>query len=285
MAKLKKFRPMIEKLCPPIFLDFLFKLMRVIFEIRDMNLIKKNKKYKNIHAGERCFILGNAPALDNFDLKKLAGEKVISISAGYHHPDYSIFKPQFHCLPQITYSKEDGGMNEERAKFYLNEMFEKTDGATLFFHKDIKKVNYSRDYLNRDVCWIGTSRAAKSYRCIDLTKHIATVNSAPQLAIAAALYMGFKEIYLLGIEYNTLCNLKYEYFFTRDKLPYKDPHVTDTNDLKESRLDHLRSYVCLFEGFDRLRHQASAHGSEIYNCSNTSFLDVYPFCDFDQLFR
>ena len=34
------------------------------------NNLKKNKNLKNIHKGERCFIIGNGPSLKYYDLKQ-----------------------------------------------------------------------------------------------------------------------------------------------------------------------------------------------------------------------
>lgn len=275
----------IKKYVPEVIFDFLYKIKRIGIELLDYDSLKKNKRFKNIHLGERCFILGNASSLNNHNLKKLAGEKIFSVSYGYLHPDYPTYKPQFHCLPQLTLSNADKGLNEKKASQFLNDIFKNTMGATLFLHKGIKKVNYATKYSHRDVCFIGTSAAAKFDNKIDLTRYIYPIQSVPQMAISVALYMGFKEIYLLGVEHDELCSLKYEYFFNRSKIIFSDPDVDESNKLKIQRLHLFKTYVKLFEGYDRLKKIANNHGCKIYNCSSTSFLDVYSLVNFDKLFK
>ena len=43
-------------------------------------LIQTNEKYRNIHDGERCFIIGNGPSLKNVNLSKLCNEYTITVN-------------------------------------------------------------------------------------------------------------------------------------------------------------------------------------------------------------
>ena len=45
---------------------------------RIKKIIKHNKKFNNIHKGERCFILGNGPSLREVDLGLLENEFVFT---------------------------------------------------------------------------------------------------------------------------------------------------------------------------------------------------------------
>lgn len=285
MAGIARVKQIIKNASPPFLLNSMAVAHRSIRESISYKQLRRNREFQDLYIGQRCFILGNAPSLKNHNLRNLAGEKVFSLSNGYLHPEYNMYKPQFHCLPQITFSNREGGMDAHKARQWLTEIFENTQQATLFLHQDIKKIKGLKSLACRDIAWIGTSGAARFDKKIDLRRFIASIDTAPQMAIAIALYMGFKEIYLLGIEYDALCSKTYEYFFPREKLLFKDPHVSDNNQVVVSRLDYLRSYVRAFEGFERLKKQAHHHECTIYNCSATSFLDMYSFQDFDSLFK
>ena len=43
-------------------------------------ILSQNNRFKNIHSGERCFILGNGPSLKNVDLSLLADEFVFTVN-------------------------------------------------------------------------------------------------------------------------------------------------------------------------------------------------------------
>ena len=52
----------------------------------DLELIKKNQTIKNIHAGERCFIIGSGPSLKKLDLTHLKDDYFIGVNAVYLNP-------------------------------------------------------------------------------------------------------------------------------------------------------------------------------------------------------
>ena len=61
-------------------------------------LLKRNTKFKDIHKGQRCFILGSGPSIVKQDLKKLQGEIVITQNNFHVHEDISIINPRYHCV-------------------------------------------------------------------------------------------------------------------------------------------------------------------------------------------
>ena len=45
-------------------------------------LIQTNEKYRNIHDGERCFIIGNGPSLKNVNLSRMASRQRVEDQNG-----------------------------------------------------------------------------------------------------------------------------------------------------------------------------------------------------------
>ena len=43
-------------------------------------LLAKNQELKNLHAGERCFVLGNGPSLRQVDLSLLSNEFIFTVN-------------------------------------------------------------------------------------------------------------------------------------------------------------------------------------------------------------
>ena len=62
------------------------------------SLLLKNKKFKNRHQGNRCFILGSGHSIATQDLSKLTGEIIITQNHFFVHKDTSIFHPAYHVV-------------------------------------------------------------------------------------------------------------------------------------------------------------------------------------------
>src|SRR6185369_9642513 len=60
------------------------------------SLLLQNKKFKNLHAGQRCFILGSGHSILTHDLTKLSNEIVITQNHFHSHKDISIIHPKYH---------------------------------------------------------------------------------------------------------------------------------------------------------------------------------------------
>ena len=61
-------------------------------------LCKKNSKFKDIHNGERCFILATGPSIKTQNLRPLKNELCISVSQFYLHKDIQIISPKYYVL-------------------------------------------------------------------------------------------------------------------------------------------------------------------------------------------
>ena len=77
-------------------------------------VLRENIKYKDVHKGERCFILGSGHSILKQDLTKLRGEIVITQNHFHVHPDIDVIQPKYHCVvpmyqpPDIIMTGLDG---------------------------------------------------------------------------------------------------------------------------------------------------------------------------------
>ncbi len=88
-------------------------------------ILDKNLAIKDKHKGERCFILGAGSSISKQDLKKLVGERVISISNTFVHPDFPLFRPIYHAVPSMIRQHRKRRKPEEFVP-WLVEMEQKT---------------------------------------------------------------------------------------------------------------------------------------------------------------
>lgn len=242
-------------------------------------LLAKNEQLFDRHKGERCFILGAGPSIANQNLKKLAGEHVISVSNTFVHPDYPIFKPQYHVLPNIL--RGHGELYpQEKFVEWLRQMEEMTLNAEMFFHIGDKVLIDSNGlFTNRIIHW--NEYYPWNGQCnfpLSLS-NVPGIWSVSEFAITVALYLGFDKIYLLGFDHDWF-NGPLVYFYDRNNQhalkPNEDaiPHV-DAEFQMRRHADIFKKYKCLYQ-----------MKKNIYNANANpeSYVDVFPKVDFDSLF-
>jgi hypothetical protein len=89
------------------------------------------------------------------------------------------------------------------------------------------------------------------------------------LAVQVALYMGFKDIRLVGFDHDWLAAPDYSRHFYADKKDEQDKLGT------LSYLQILRYVTRMWEGYYALQRSAHAHGARILNMTRGSYLDVF----------
>lgn len=265
---------------PPKFFEFikreisLYKLKKL-----NLNIIKKNQKLKDKYKDKRCFILGNAPTIKNIDLKKLKDEYVFVMSTFYNHPDYSELNNSIFTSVNLTGSK----IYNENLK-WLKAIDDNTKSTNMFFF-DIQQKNIIEDnnlFSNKSVYYIGTADLTRTY---DLSIPTAGYYTNVIQALEIAIYLGFSEIYLHSVNINTICNDgKYDYFFQREKLPYKDPEVNENGVVKNFFTEIEATYFAT-KGIYELGIYASDNNVKIYYTNRESLLKFFEYKDFNLLFN
>lgn len=253
-------------------------LKKIKFRITDeegYNYICKNKKFKNINNGKRCFIIGNGPSLNNIDLKALKNEDVITVNNINKVKDYEQLNIKYHLWSDPDYFNGKYDINETLKNF--KKMFDNKEitffvplYARDFFNNyefDTNRVNY---FLNRVIL------DDKSDVLTILTEPINMFRSVVQYAVVIAIYMGYKEIYLLGCDGTNICAVidavldrtSTEYHAYKDdsvKLEFKkNPLPMEYNFYAQSRAFML---------WRRLGEYAKANEIILKNCTETTLID------------
>src|SRR5262245_13879795 len=61
--------------------------------------------YRNLHKGERCFLIGNGPSLAKLDLQKLGGELAFTVNRGYLAARFGLPKTPYYVITDpLTYA-------------------------------------------------------------------------------------------------------------------------------------------------------------------------------------
>ena len=244
------------------------------FSIAHSDVIARNHSLKNRHAGERCFILCNGPSVKMQNIKPLKNETVFSVSSGYLHPDYAEIAPRYHCVPQLTYSEK---MTPKIAVDWFTEMHSKLGHAELFLDcQEYDLVQKNRLFGGRDIHFLCMGKNHFPNTSTDLTGIIPRSQSVPVMALMIALYMGFKEIYLLGVDHDWFVKKEYHYFYEPGLLKDKDSGVGPGGIIESKLYDDLPMITKLWGQYRAIAQLAKARGVQIYNATHGGMLDEFP---------
>jgi len=143
------------------------------------------KYFKNIHNGKRCFIIANGPSLKQVDFKLLRDEITFGMNRIYLMEKVNNFKPTYlACIDkksQLLQFTEDYNNINGICFYEWNSrcLFNKKNN--FIFIKGKFSPQFSTDPIKDR---LGNGKSV-TYSCIQL-----------------ALYMGFKEVYLVGKDHN-----------------------------------------------------------------------------------
>lgn len=228
---------------------------------------KSNKKYdnlrslKNIHKGERCFIVCTGPSLSISDLEMLKNEYTFGVNNVFRLFDKTSWRPTYYGIidPSVFEKLSDDPVFRELENVFIPDLFEK-----MYKKISIKQYRtFPMDYY--ELYW--RKLVNKPVRFSDdislLVYDIATVAySLMQIAV----YMGFEEIYLLGCD----CDYSGEkQHFADYGIKVDDAFTTENN---------------LMVAFSAARKYADSHGIKIFNATRGGKLEIFERVDFDSLF-
>ncbi|HEX8023210.1 6-hydroxymethylpterin diphosphokinase MptE-like protein [Mucilaginibacter sp.] len=158
--------------------------------------LTKNEKLfsslKDKYKGERCFIIGNGPSLNNIDLTKLKDEYTFGVNAIYLNYEKMNFHPTFYVLEDYAVAEdradEINNYNEAEYKFigyFLNYVIKDTPkrittNVYISAYEELFTPTFSENCLEG----IGVGGTV-SFQCMQL-----------------AFYLGFSKVYLVGFDHN-----------------------------------------------------------------------------------
>lgn len=249
---------------------------------------------KDIHSGKRCFILATGPSINQQDLSLLENEISIAVSFFGYHKDIKRIRPLYHIAAPMH-----PPLNENSVLKYLK-MFQTyswdcnyilgTSSYEYSFDRVIKKYPelaphryFFINYEHNSGC---LSEQNKNFPKVwDPFGRPFGILCSAFMAIFMASYMGFKDIYLLGCDYNYERDLEgktNQHFYPDDQaLEGRENLSVGVN----AREKFYHSSYLLFHSYRMIREHLNALGQNIYNASPDSSLDMFPFVKFESLFR
>lgn len=257
---------LLRVICKPI-MDYRRRL--VYEEYLNSGYPEKMRAMKDSHKGERCFIIGNGPSLTAADLSKLNGEYTFGANRIFEIFDQTDWRPTFYV------SVDPRFFEDSYEEIYANQMqqyfleYQKLrskpsrDDTIGFFKLPFFQVNvYDFHPYISEKLELGCSDGG----------------TVTFISIQLALYMGFEEIYLLGVDFNysVVRDAKGKITRNKDVVDYFSGHPTPWSLLN---LDSsLRAYQVT-------KAYCDEHGVVIKNATRGGKLEVFERVDFDELMK
>ena len=217
--------------------------------------------YKDIHQGERCFIIATGPSLTIEDIESLKGEYTFAMNSIAKLYDQTDFRPTYYAVQDnhVFIQMQDIIKAHKEVPVFISDniwrRFKRESDwiefptDTMYHSYDMKIGKYHAKFSGNayDIVYDGYSIA---YSCLEL-----------------AVYMGFKEIYLLG------CDCTY----LGEKEHFIDSGVED----------RTRKFATpkLIVGYKAAKKYADENGIKIYNATRGGVLEVFPRVNLDDIIK
>ena len=231
----------------------------------------KLRKLKRIHEGQRCFIIGNGPSLtpNDLDILKTHNEITFAFNRIFHIFDLTSWRPTYYISQDekmLAGCQKEVEEIEAKIKFIPAELewyYNINIKDCTLFH--IENCDFNKKPLFSE----------------DIAKRIYNSRTVVFTAIQIAVYMGFKEIFLLGVDhhFHTSMNSKGKIVVDQSAKDYfSDKYNEDKEHLYIPNTD-LSTLA-----FIAAKEYAETHNIKIYNATRGGKLEVFPRVEFNQLF-
>lgn len=250
------------------------------FNLNSYRLIR----YKDKHLGQRCFIIGNGPSLKAKDLEKIKGELSFACNKIFKIFDETSWRPTYFFVEDsLTYRNGFKEIKKIKSPKFISDIALKSeklplvDGGIKFF-----------DYL---YYWDVFPKYPPL--TIDFTKEVWSAYNVGYQMLNAAIYMGFKEIYLLGMDFG--------YDFSKAKpimresgngeqnkvfvMPKKDSNHFGKNYWEPGEINHDTDTKYALKAFTLLEKESKDLGIKIFNATRGGKLDVFERIQFEDIFK
>ncbi|ATB64103.1 DUF115 domain-containing protein [Pseudomonas mosselii] len=240
-------------------------LVTVIFlcGFKTKKLLEKNRAYENKHQGERCFILGTGPSLSELSggqIETLKRERTFGLNSLYKADIGKAVRPDYYALVDNNYWEVHQHTYAEVAQAYGAQ-------APVFITDPRAKPVVDSVDRELDAIYVYAKKYPVSEVSLELHRGIHGLMNVVSVCIVSAMYMGFKEIYLLGCDYNAFCSFGRGHCYDDD-----DELAAVTYNLAF----YLKYYHLTTEFHYLIAKLAKKHGVKIVNLTDVSLLDAYP---------
>lgn len=219
--------------------------------------------YKDIHNGERCFIIATGPGLTIEDIDSLKNEYTFGMNSIVKKYGDTNFRPTYYGIQDhIVYKALEAEISDAYkgcSNVFVSDRIGNSFLVDKAWHQFPLFVAY-HSYQN----WFKDNFKAKFSD--DIHRRVYDGFSITISLLEIAVYMGFKEIYLIGADCSYLKN--------------KVNHFAE-HGVVDRRIDTAAARN--LAGYEAAKKYADEHGIKIYNATRGGELEVFERVDIDKM--
>ncbi|MGB3492755.1 MAG: FkbM family methyltransferase [Elainellaceae cyanobacterium] len=229
-----------------------------------------------MRGNRRAFIIGNGPSLNDTNLDLLKNEVTFGVNGIFLKSEESGFKPTFYVV-------EDHLVAEDRQEainqfdgviklfpIYLAYCLKEADDTVFFNHRSRRRYPHGFDF-STDASICTYTGCTVTFNCIQL-----------------AYYLGFREIYLIGVDcsYDIPEDVEETQEYSVATLDMKSDDVNhfDPNYFGKGYRWHDPQVNKMMEAYEEAHRVCQANGVTVYNATIGGKLEAFPRVDYDSLF-
>ena len=265
---------MFNKLTKSYLINSLVDVHDLLFTHPDL---KKNVELKDKYNNERIFILGSGSSILLYDLKVLSNECVMTQNSFHMHNDISDINPTFHCVvPYYQTDKEHSIWIE-----YIGDMKEKMPGTSFIWGLNTKAlIDNHHPELIKQSYYIRTKYNPLTLKKakVNISKTIMNIPSVLTQCLTVAIYLGFKEIYLLGFDLDQICHTNdqtYGRFYGMSKITETEFEKDANQKLDVETTDGWYTWWLMNKQFFLIKHFADQNNINIVNGTKGGILSYF----------
>lgn len=138
---------------------------------------------RDVHRGERCFILGNGPSLVNLDLRRLRAERTFGLNRGYLLFDKIGYETTYHvCINRLVAAQ----FSADLARLGSRKLYA---WSTRQYFSDRREISFVRTM-------------ARPHFSMNPARGLWEGSTVTFAALQLAFFMGFTKVILIGVDHN-----------------------------------------------------------------------------------
>jgi hypothetical protein len=232
----------------------------------------------------RCFIIGSGPSIGGLDLSRLSPFGTIALNHLIAHPHYDALEAKHHLIAPLHPPQ-----TESQWTSWLGQLDRRVHATTRFWagvgdgpisaQAIIERCGMFRAHRTCYYPVMAQSAPSRANR-VDFSRPLATALAASVYALGLALWLGYDEIVLLGIDHS--------YFLFEDVQAgrfYRDADHQVGENSDRGTDDYIREFsaiAAIFSAYLQLSKEAQVRGATIVSASDRRVNKMFPQVDWER---
>ncbi len=240
------------------------------------------------HIKKRCFIIGNGPSLKVEDLEKMKREYTFASNSIYALYKYTDWRPVYYCAGDPVFCKEMMSAKETLMKLLegCKAAFTSAAGEGIQYRNDadMDKLFYVHRLSDKDNN--GYPRFSE-----DCSKQVYLGGTITYDMLQLAVYMGFQEIYLLGMDFSYSVERHDDNTITKANISNHMREIEEEEkrfykgNLERYSVTYMADIDLQLAGYKAAKEYADSHNIKIFNATRGGKLEVFQRVNFDDIFK